>query len=365
MRKLVDLHIDDMDVVVQAGLSWQELNTLLEPFKLWFPVDPGPGASIGGMIGTSCSGTNAVRYGTMKANVLNLTVVLPNGEVVKTAQRARKSSAGYDLTHLFIGAEGTLGLVTEATLKLQRIPAASSVAVCSFPTIDDASKTVIQMMQQGLSIGRVELLDIPMMRAINIHANFSYPEKPHLFFEFSGSEGAVRECIESVKSIAADHGASEFKWATDKDERTRLWLARKEAYWAAGALRPGSEVWTTDVCVPISNLAKCIHETEEDLKKTFLIAPLVGHVGDGNFHLLILLDPNNAEELLEAQRLNKRLVMRAISMEGTCTGEHGVGVGKREYLIPELGPNAVQLMRTLKAAVDPQGIMNPGKLLPD
>jgi len=365
MKKVIKLYEDDMDVVVQPGIGWQELNEYLAPHGFFFPMDPGPGASIGGMVGTSCSGTNAVRYGTMKQNVVNLTVVLPSGEIIKTAQRARKSSAGYDLTRLFIGSEGTLGLVTEATLKLQRIPAMSSVAVANFNSVEDASKCVIQIMQRGCQVGKVELLDSAMVQAVNIHANLSLPLKPHLFFEFSGNPKAVEEIIGIVKDLAKKHGGSDLAWTKTPEEKHNMWRARKEAFWAAGALKPGAEVWTTDVCVPISRLAECIRQTAEDLSQTFLPAPLVGHVGDGNFHLFVLLDPANEKELAEAKRINGRLVQRAIAMEGTCTGEHGIGFGKKDYLEKELGAGSVQLMRTIKHAIDPLGIMNPGKILPD
>lgn len=315
-------------------------------------------------MGTNCSGTNAVRYGTMKDNVISLTVVLPNGDVVRTSQRAKKSSAGYDLTRLFVGSEGTLGVVTEATLRLHRIPEQKSIAVCEFNSIKEAADVAMETVQRGIPIGKIELLDDVMLRAVNLNSGRTYKETPSLFFEFSGSKLQVEEQKRQMADIVQRHGGSGLRFAMDKAERDELWEARKVALWSAPILKEGSEVKITDVCVPISRLGECIDETKKDIAESFLFAPLVGHVGDGNFHLFILVDPKNDEDLKEANRLDHRLVERAIAMGGTCTGEHGVGLGKRKYLTSELGPEAVELMRTIKKAIDPDDIMNPGKKIP-
>eukprot|EP01125_Pyxidicula_operculata_P014096 TRINITY_DN4680_c0_g1_i1.p1 TRINITY_DN4680_c0_g1~~TRINITY_DN4680_c0_g1_i1.p1 ORF type:complete len:510 (-),score=116.99 TRINITY_DN4680_c0_g1_i1:834-2363(-) len=357
------LHVADIDqhAVVQPGLSFIKLNKQIEKYKLYFPLDAGPDASVGGMVSTSASGTKAVRYGTMKENVLALRVVMADGTVVKTANRARKTSAGYDLTHLFVASEGTLGIVTEITLKLHRIPERRAAALIDFPTIENASNSVIEIMQNDIQLGMVELLDSLMVRAINKKFNMHYVEKPTLYLEFAGSELFLNEQKRIVQEISRKYGGGQFTYAATDKEREELWKARKAALFASTVLRPGSEVWTTDVCVPISQLAKCIVETIEDLEKSFLIAPLVGHVGDGNFHLFILLDPKKKEELDEAKRINSNLVERALKMDGTCTGEHGVGIGKRDYLEKELGAEAVKLMKDIKRTLDPKNIMNPGK----
>jgi len=375
MCSIKRLNASDLDVVVEAGMSWNNLNAELSEHGLFYPVDPGPGASIGGMIGTSCSGTNAVRYGTMKQNVINLTVVLPDGSIVHTGQRARKSSAGYDLTRLFIGSEGTLGIVTEATLRLQPLPESIAVATCSFDSLRSASEAVQEIMQKGVRINCVELLDDGCMRAVNAYAGLNYPEKAAtLFFKFSGSKATVNDEVDATATITAKHGAGPFTFATDAQARDKIWEARKGALWACIAYRDGAEAWTTDVCVPISHLADCIQATKQDLlelpaKLTPVGEPpvsfptaVVGHVGDGNFHVMMMMDPSNPRELHLAQQVNERMVRRAISMEGTCTGEHGVGVGKKKYLREELGTEAIQLMRTIKRAIDPYNLMNPGKV---
>jgi D-lactate dehydrogenase (cytochrome) len=364
MCRVLRVGIDDMDCTVQPGVTWNTLNAELAREQLFFPVDPGPGASIGGMVATSCSGTNASYYGTMKRNVLNLTVVLADGTIVRTAQRARKSAAGYDLTHLFVGSEGTLGIVTEVSVRLCRVPAQTTVASCAFDSIEAASEAVIAIMRHGVSPGCVELLDDVMIDAVNRYSNLSLAAQPTLFMKFIGnSADTVDADIARVSRIFAQHGGAEMRWARSKQESARLWDARKQALWAAYNMRPNAQVWTTDVCVPISRLADCINATKRDLEASSLLAPIVGHVADGNFHVLMVMDRGNAEHLREAQRLNKRMVQRAIRMQGTCTGEHGVGVGKREYLALELGDNAVELMRTLKRALDPQNLLNPGKVI--
>jgi len=363
MNSVIAFRKDDMDVTVQPGIIHEDLNEYLKKEGFFFPLDPGPGASIGGMVGTSCSGTNAVRYGTMKENILSLVVVLPNGEIVKTRSRAKKSSAGYDLTHLFVGSEGTLGVVTEITLRLKQIPEKSAVALVTFPSIGQASSTVIQAIQKGIPIGRAELLDDLMMKAVNLTSGTSYAEENTLLFEFSGNASEVGHQIEQVQLIARANHCTVFKFATEGDERQALWLARKVALWSSKALRPEAEIWITDVCVPISRLADIITATKEDLKGSTVKAPLVSHAGDGNFHLFMLFDPKSDAEMREAHRINDNLIKRAISMDGTCTGEHGVGLGKRAFLELELGPNAVELMRTIKRSIDPQNIMNPGKIV--
>ncbi|KAL0488064.1 D-lactate dehydrogenase LDHD [Acrasis kona] len=365
MNKVVKINKDDMDVTVQPGITYDELNEALKDTGLFFPMDPGPGACIGGMVGTSCSGTHAVRYGTMKENVLNLKVVLPDGTLVKTANRAKKSSAGYDLTHLFVGSEGTLGIVSEITLRLKIRPQKTAVSVTTFPSNHHAAQTVIETMKSGVQIGRAELLDEVMIKAVNQNSDLELKEAPTLFFEFSGTDKQVDEQIAIVKDIVNNNKGQGFKFAVDVDERERLWTARKIALWSAPILKPESDVWITDVCVPISKLADCIQETKDDLDKSFLLAPMVSHAGDGNFHLFILFNSKDKKESDEAKRINTRLVERAIKMEGTCTGEHGVGVGKRAYLEKELGPGAIKLMRTIKKAVDPHNLFNPGKIIPD
>jgi D-lactate dehydrogenase (cytochrome) len=361
MNQVLRVNAEDLDVTVQARVTRKQLNEYIRDQGLFFPIDPGADASLGGMAATRASGTNAVRYGTMRENVLALTVVLADGRIIKTSRRSRKSAAGYDLTRLFVGSEGTLGVITEVTLRLYGIPEAMAAAVCSFDSIEGAVQTVIQTIQLGIPVARIELLDDVQMDSVNRFSKLSYPVKDTLFVEFHGTEGGVKEQAELVQSIAAEHGGGEFKWATKPEERTHLWTARHDVTYANKALRPGCEIWATDVCVPISRLAECILETKKDLKSSFLIAPLVGHVGDGNFHLGFLIDRDDPKELAEAERLNERLVHRALAMDGTCTGEHGIGLGKMKFLTAEHG-DAVGVMRQIKKALDPKNIMNPGKI---
>jgi D-lactate dehydrogenase (cytochrome) len=361
MNKILKIHDKDMDVVVQPGITRKELNAQLRDTGLFFPIDPGADASIGGMASTRASGTMAVRYGTMKDNVMALEVVLADGRVIRTSQRARKSSAGYDITRLFVGSEGTLGILTEITLKLHPWPQAISSAVCSFGTLHDAVETAIEIIQSGIPVARVELLDEVMMRGINGYSKLGYREAPTLFFEFHGTDGGVTEQAEFAQVIAADHGGLGFEWASAAEDRTRLWHARDNTLYAGLSLRPGTRAMITDVCVPISRLAECLVETRRDVDGSNLIAPVVGHVGDGNFHMLILIDPADGEEVARAKSLHARMVARAIAMEGTCTGEHGVGLGKIGFLRDELG-ETVDVMRSIKAALDPKGLMNPGKI---
>ncbi len=363
MNTVLQVNVEDLDVTVQPGVTRKQLNDYLRDTGLFFPIDPGADASIGGMTATRASGTNAVRYGTMRENVLSLTVVTATGRVVRTARRARKSSAGYDLTRLFVGSEGTLGVITEITLKVYGVPEAISSAVCQFPDLDSAVNTSILTVQSGIPVARMELLDDVQMRACMVYSSLSgYEARPTLFFEFHGSDASVVEQAESVQAIAEEFGGSAFQWTTRAEERNKLWQARHDAYYAALALRPGSKGWATDVCVPVSRLAECIAETRADIEGTGLMAPLVGHVGDGNFHLVYLIDPDNAEEMARAQAHSDRMVMRALAMGGTCTGEHGVGYGKMGFLQAEHG-EAMALMRTLKMAFDPDNIMNPGKIV--
>lgn len=362
MNEIVRVSAGDMDATVQAGVRRKQLNEHLRDTGLFFPIDPGADATIGGMTATRASGTNAVRYGTMRDNVLALTVVTADGRVVRTARRARKSAAGYDLTRVFVGSEGTLGVITEITLRLYGIPEAVSAAVCSFPGIEGAVDTVIETIQMGIPVARIELLDELQMEACNRYSNLEYPVAPTLFLEFHGSGAGVAEQAETVQTLATGNGAGDFQWATRTEDRNRLWQARHDAAYAALALRPGAGMWATDVCVPLSRLAECIRETREDLAESFLMAPLVGHVGDGNFHLVFLFDPDDERERAEVERLNERLVSRSLALDGTCTGEHGVGYGKLDFLTAEHG-EAVSLMRDIKKALDPGNIMNPGKIV--
>ena len=364
MNKVLEVNDNDLDCRVQAGVTRKQLNQHLRNSGLFFPIDPGADASLGGMTATRASGTNAVRYGTMRENVLGLTVVTADGRIIRTGTRARKSSAGYDLTRLFVGSEGTLGSITEVQLRLYGVPEAISAAVCSFETMEGAVNTTISTIQMGIPVARIELLDEVQVDAINRFANFDYALKPTLFFEFHGTEAWVQEQAEMVKEISTDEGGSDFQWSTREQERQKLWEARHNAYYAALALRPGSKGWPTDVCVPISRLADCILETRRDIEESGLTVPLVGHVGDGNFHLLFLIDPENEEEELQRyQPLNDRLVERALRMGGTCTGEHGIGSGKIKYMEAEHG-DSLDLMRQIKQAFDPDNLMNPGKMLP-
>ena len=362
MNRIVRVNSEDLDATVEAGVTRKQLNEYLRDTGLFFPIDPGADASLGGMAATRASGTNAVRYGTMRENVLSLMVVLADGRVIRTARRARKSAAGYDLTRLFIGSEGTLGIITELTVRLYGVPEAISAAICAFPSLEDAVNTVIATIQTGVPVARIELLDEAQIAAINKYSKLDHKVAPTLFFEFHGSPAGVAEQSETVKSIAADYGGADFCWATTAEERSKLWQARHDAYYAALALRPGSKGWATDVCVPISRLAECIGETKRDLVQSSIPSALVGHVGDGNFHLVFMIDPNRPEEIAEAARLNDRMVTRALRMEGTCTGEHGVGYGKMDFLVAEHG-EAISVMRMIKQALDPNNLLNPGKIL--
>ncbi len=362
MNEVVEVNADDMDVTVQAGVTRKQLNEYLRDTGLFFPIDPGADASLGGMAATRASGTNAVRYGTMRENVMALTVVMADGRIIRTARRARKSSAGYDLTRLFIGSEGTLGVITEVTLRLYGIPESISAAVCPFPDLESAINTAIQTIQIGIPVARIELLDEVQMDAINKYSNLDYATEPTLFFEFHGSEKGVVEQVETVEAIAHDFGGGDFQWATKAEDRNRLWQARHDSLYACLALRPGAKAMATDVCVPISRLAECILETRKDIDETGLLAPIVGHVGDGNFHVILILDPSDEDQMAQCNAFNERLVMRALAMDGTCTGEHGVGYGKIDFLTAEHG-EAVSAMRAVKMALDPQNIMNPGKIV--
>lgn len=362
MTDVVKLNAEDMDVTVQAGVTRNQLNQYLKETGLFFPIDPGANATLGGMAATRASGTNAVRYGTMKENTIGLTVVLADGEVIRTARRARKSAAGYDLTRVFVGSEGTLGIITEVTVKLYGIPESVAAAVCGFPSIDDAVNTVILTIQSGIPIARIELLDGLEMDAVNKYSGLDYEVRPTLFLEFHGSDTGVQEQISQFESIGRDFGAGGLQWATRTEDRSKLWRARHDALYANLALRPGAKVWATDVCVPISRLAECIAETKRDMEEASFPIALVGHVGDGNFHLAMVIDPAAKHEIGEAAKLNERLIMRAIEMDGTCTGEHGIGSAKIEFLDAEHG-GAMRVMRAIKRSLDPEGIMNPGKVL--
>lgn len=364
MNQILEINGDDLDCRVQAGVTRKQLNLGLARHGQFFPVDPGADATLGGMTATRASGTNAVRYGTMKDNVLGLTVVMPDGVIVRTGSRARKSAAGYDLTRLFCGSEGTLGVITEVQLRCHGLPEAHAVGVCNFTDIGAAVQTVIEVIQSGIPVARVELLDGPQMRAINQYSKLAYAEQPTLFFEFHGTAASVVEQSERVAELVQENGGSEFAWATEQEAQNKLWQARHDAYYAARALRPGAGGWPTDVCVPISRLAACILETQQDLDEFDLLAPIVGHVGDGNFHLLLLVDENNPDELRVAKTVNDRLVKRAIRMGGTCTGEHGIGYGKLAYMSLEHG-TAIGVMAAIKKALDPLNIMNPGKVIPE
>ena len=363
MKQILEVHDQDLDAVVQPGVTRGQLNEDLRATGLMFTVDPGADATMGGMAATRASGTNAVRYGTMRDNVLALEVVLPDGQIIRTGSRARKSSAGYDLTHLFVGSEGTLGIITELTVKLYGQPETIQAATCAFETIEGAVDAVILAIQTGLPMARIELLDELQIKGMNIYnADMDLPEKPHLFLEFHGSAASAAEQVKMFKEICDDYGASEFQWATKTEDRNRLWKARHDAYYAGKALRQGSEGIVTDCCVPISNLAECIRRTKLEIEKYGLIAPLVGHVGDGNFHLLILVEPGNESEMQAAQALAKTVSLLALELGGTVTGEHGIGLGKRRYMQAEHG-DAYALMGVLKQAIDPQNLMNPGKLV--
>ena len=363
MNQLVAVHAEDLDCVVEPGITRKTLNEQLRGDGLFFPIDPGADASLGGMASTRASGTNAVRYGTMKDNVLSLEVVTANGDIMRTSRRAKKSSAGYDLTRLFVGAEGTLGIITQLTLKLYGTPEAIAAAVCPFPSVKDACGAAIMTIQSGLPVARIELLDALQVKAANLYSKLGLPEKPMLLLEFHGTDASVKEQAARFGEIAAEFSGGPFTHATRAEDRTKLWLARHDSYWAALSLRPGARAVATDVCVPISRLAECVEETRRDIEATGLIAPIVGHVGDGNFHVSILVDMDSAEEVSRTSGFIERLVRRGLAMEGTCTGEHGIGQMKRKYMAEEHDPAALSMMRAIKKALDPMGIMNPGKVI--
>jgi D-lactate dehydrogenase (cytochrome) len=365
MNRVVEVNADDLDCRVEAGVTREQLNADLKGTGLFFPIDPGANATIGGMAATRASGTNAVRYGTMRENVLGLTVVTADGRTVRTGGRARKSAAGYDLTRLFIGQEGTLGIITEVQLRLYGIPEAISAAVCQFSDLRAAVQTVILAMQHGIPVARIELLDDVQMRACIGYSKLEgFEPKPTLFFEFHGTAAGVAEQARMMEAIALEHGGSAFRWASAPEQRSKLWQARHNAWYAALSLRPGCMGFSTDACVPISRLADCILETREDVASSGLVCPIVGHVGDGNFHLLVLYDPQDTAERARAEALAKRVSLRAIGMGGTCTGEHGVGIHKLDAVVAEHGEAAVDVMRAIKRALDPHNILNPGKTVP-
>ena len=363
MDQVLEVNSQDMDCRVQAGVKRVELNDHLRDTGLFFPIDPGANATIGGMTATRASGTNAVKFGTMKDNVIGLTVVTATGDIIETGGRAPKSSAGYDLTRLFIGSEGTLGVITEIQLKLAGQPEAVSAAICSFSTVTDAANTAIMVKQMGIPVARMELVDTASIKALNAHEGMNLREADHLFFEFHGTEAGVQEQAEIVGSIVEENNGGDFEWATKQEDRNRLWKARHNMYYALIKSRPGCRSVTTDVCVPISHLAECIDRVNADVAAHGLRAPVVGHVGDGNFHALFLIDPDDTDEAKRAAEVSGRMVEHAISVGGTCTGEHGVGHGKIKYLEREHGPAAVAMMRTIKKALDPDNIMNPGKVI--
>lgn len=364
MNKVLAVHAEDMDAVVQPGVTRKQLNAELHGSGLFFPIDPGADASLGGMAATRASGTNAVRYGTMRENVLGMTAVLADGRVIRTGGRARKSSSGYDLTRLLVGSEGTLGLITELTVRLHPLPEAVSAAICTFPDVDAAVRTVIQTIQLGVPVARIELLDSLTVTAINRYSKTTLREAPMLFFEFHGSPAGVEEQAATVQELARDNGGEDFEWATRPEDRSRLWQARHDTYFACLNLKPGCRGITTDVCVPISRLAEAIAGTRADIAASGLTAPIVGHVGDGNFHTLILVDQEDAAEIERAEALNRRIVERALALDGTCTGEHGIGFGKQDFLLAEHGDAAVDAMRLVKQALDPHNLLNPGKVVP-
>jgi D-lactate dehydrogenase (cytochrome) len=363
MNQVLAVHPEDLTATVQAGVTRKQLNQEIRDTGLFFPIDPGADASLGGMAATRASGTNAVRYGTMRENTLTLTVVTSDGRIIKTGTRAKKSSAGYDLTRIFVGSEGTLGIITEVTVRLYPQPEAVSAAVCSFRTAGEAVNTVIRTIQMGVPVARVEFLDENSVRSINAHDKLGLPEKPLLLFEFHGSEAGVQEQAQTVQEIAAEYNASGFEWATRPEDRTRLWQARHNAYFAMLQMRPGARAISTDCCVPISQLAECILDTKADCEKNGIIHSIIGHVGDGNFHVLMMVDPHDPADVAKAEGVNARMVARALSMDGTCTGEHGVGMHKMDFLIQEHGEEAIETMRLLKHAFDPKNIMNPGKII--
>ena len=364
MNRVLAVHAEDLDCVVEPGITRKALNEFLRDRGLFFPIDPGADASLGGMAATRCSGTNAVRYGTMKDNVLALTAVLANGEIMRTGTRAKKTAAGYDLTRLMVGSEGTLGVITSLTLRLSGIPEAIASGVCPFPSVEAACNATIMTIQSGIPVARIELLDEVQVKATNLYSKLALPEVPMLFVEFHGSDAGVAEQSERFGEIAGELGGGPFEWATKAEDRSRLWQARHDAYWAGRGLRPGAQAIATDVCVPISRLAECVTATQHDIAESHLVAPILGHVGDGNFHLTLLVDLDDRDELARAKALCERLVERALAMEGTCTGEHGVGQGKMKYLAAEYGTAALAAMQAVKRALDPDDIMNPGKIVP-
>ena len=362
MNKVLSVSTDDMDCLVQAGVTRKQLNEYLRDQGLFFSVDPGADASIGGMAATRASGTNAVRYGTMREAVLSLTVVMADGKIVKTSSRARKSAAGYDLTRLFVGSEGSLGIICEIALRLHAVPEAISAAVCAFSSLQGAVETVIQTIQMSVPIARVELLDAVAINAVNRYSGSSYPLLPHLFLEFHGTDAWVAEQAEIVNELATEHEGSNFTWALNTEDRNALWQARHDFAYAARAMRPNAKIFSTDVCVPISKLTDCILETVADIKETGFSMPIAGHVGDGNFHVVPAVDPTNADEMKIIEAFHEKLILRALRMGGTCTGEHGIGLGKKNYLMEEL-PAGVELMKMIKRALDPDNLMNPGKVV--
>jgi D-lactate dehydrogenase (cytochrome) len=363
MNKVLAVHAEDLDCIIEPGITRKALNEQLRDSGLFFPIDPGADASLGGMAATRCSGTNAVRYGTMKDNVIALKVVLANGEVIDTARRAKKTAAGYDLTRLMVGSEGTLGIITQLTLRLSGIPEAISGGTCPFPSVEACCNTAIHTIQSGIPVARIELLDALQVRACNLHSKLGLPETPMLFLEFHGTEASVAEQSKRFGEIAAEFGGGPFTWTTRPEERTRLWEARHHAALSNFSLRPGASMVATDVCVPISRLAECVTETQRDIEESRILAPIVGHVGDGNFHLTLLIDMDDADEVKRAKALSERLVERALAMDGTCTGEHGVGQGKMKYMAAEHGAATLAVMASIKRALDPQNIMNPGKIV--
>jgi len=363
MNKVLAVHAEDLDCMVEPGVTREDLNSHLRNDGLFFPIDPGANASLGGMAATRASGTNAVHYGTMKDNVLSLKAVLPNGEIITTATRAKKSSSGYDLTRLFVGSEGTLGLITEITLRLHGIPEATAAGICPFPSVKAACDATILTIQSGIPVARIELLDTQSVRAVNLHSKLDLPETAMLFLEFHGTEGGVKEQSQRFGEISAELGGGPFTWATKAEDRSRLWKARHNIYWAGLALRPGAATFATDVCVPISRLAECVEAARRDVAELGITAYIVGHVGDGNFHVSPLLDLADEDEVRRVKDFTERLVERALAMEGTCTGEHGVGQGKMKYLEKEHGAAALDLMRVIKRSIDPLNIMNPGKMV--
>ena len=361
MNRILAINEEDLDCTVEPGITREELNVQLRDTGLFFPIDPGANASIGGMTATRASGTNAVRYGTMKDNVLAVTAVVANGEEIRTARRARKSSAGYDLTRLFVGAEGTLGVLTSITLRLQGIPEQIAGGYCNFPSVREACEAVIMTIQLGIPVARIELMNALQVKACNAYSGLSLPEAPSLFLEFHGSPASVKLQSEAFGEVAREHGGGDFAWSSNPEERARIWKARHDVYWSAKALRPGANAIATDVCVPISRLAECVTATEEDIAEHGLIAPIVGHAGDGNFHVSMVIDDQDPAEIAVAEGFIERLNARALAMDGTCTGEHGIGQGKQEFLEAELGAS-VDIMRQIKKSLDPLGIFNPGKI---